>query len=145
MTPARTSVINSTAYDEYDVISHVEGAITWSLDDVGLDRDEAIAAMLLRAFRWGDWDAVPFVKAITTGTHDPEDPYWVNDSAAAAELRTERHAACFRIVKSSDNGELALPPIPAPDAFDQFEAQKIEALRGFRSADQQATSVWSTP
>ncbi|MEW2068434.1 hypothetical protein [Streptomyces sp. NPDC007346] len=121
----QTCPVSQDSHD-YDVISYIEGATEWGLDDVGLSRDEAVAAMLLRAFRWGDWDAVPFIKAITTGAHDPEEPYWVNDAFTAAERRAECHPACFRIVRSNDDGKPAPPPIPAPDAFGQFEARKVE-------------------
>lgn len=122
-------MINRSGRDDYDVTSYVEGGTAWGLADVGLDRDEAIAAMLLRAFRWGDWDAVPFVKAIVSGTHDPEVPYWVNDSSSAHERRTERHAACFRIARSGDGGEWSPPAIPGPGAWDEFEQSKIDAMR----------------
>ncbi|MFE3378786.1 hypothetical protein [Streptomyces anulatus] len=133
-------------HDDYDVVSYIEEATEWSLDDVGLPRDEAVAAMLLRAFRWGDWDAVPFIKAITTGTHDPEAPYWVNDSATAAELHTERHPACFRIVRSTDDGEPALLPVPAPDAYGQFEGRKVEAMRAVTGTERPpAASERSAP
>ncbi|WP_228994737.1 hypothetical protein [Streptomyces sp. DH8] len=138
--PRRNAPLPQDNHD-YDVISYVEGADKWGLDDVGLARDEAVATMLLRAFRWGDWDAVPFIKAITTGAHDPEVPYWVNDSATAAERRVERRPACFRIARSVDDGKPALPPTPAPDAFHQFEARKVEALRRTNGAEQQSTAT----
>ncbi|MFC8723697.1 hypothetical protein [Streptomyces bacillaris] len=135
-------MINRDSHD-CDVISYREGATEWSLDDVGLSRDDAVATMLLRAVRWGDWDAVPFIKAITTGA-DPEEPYWVNDSVTAAERHVECHPACFRIVRSTGDGPRTLPPVPGPDAYDQFEARKVEAMRAATGTEQQTTVPGTT-
>jgi hypothetical protein len=58
---------------EYEVLSWTEHSKRWGLDDVGLDREEAIAHMIMRAMRMDEWNAVQILTRILKG-FDPETP-----------------------------------------------------------------------
>lgn len=58
---------------EYDVLSWSPRSARWGLDDIGLDREEAIAHMVMRAMRWDEWNAVALLTRILRGA-DPEVP-----------------------------------------------------------------------
>ena len=50
----------------------------WSLADVGIPRETAIAHMVMRAMRLNEWAGVDFLEAILKGA-DPEKPYLIRD------------------------------------------------------------------
>ena len=96
------SVDGNDKEQDYDVLSWQPGDSKWGLADVGLSRNSAIAHMVLRATRWGDWGGAYLLTDILDGRADPETPHRVPDE------EFER-AAWFCIVRSDG----PLPPLPS--------------------------------
>lgn len=53
----------------------------WSLDDIGLDRHGATAAMIKRAMAYLEWEAELFLADILAGRADPETPKLLGEGA----------------------------------------------------------------
>ena len=72
-----------TATPDYNVASRSEDALPgsrWGLDDIGLDREEAVAALIKRAMRWDETSAQQWLVEILKGQADPTVPRLVQSS-----------------------------------------------------------------
>jgi hypothetical protein len=68
----RSTVLRSLT--AFNVHSAAPGAPRWSLDDVGLSREAALAHCMMRACRWDEWGAVNWLGNVLSGHTDPEAP-----------------------------------------------------------------------
>lgn len=87
--------------DGFNVHSAAPGAPRWSLDDVGLSREAAIAHCMMRACRWDEWGAVNWLANVLAGHTDP----------GAPALLPETEDRGPRWVMIWPEGK-ALPPVP---------------------------------
>ncbi|MEU3220030.1 hypothetical protein [Streptomyces sp. NPDC006971] len=97
---------------DYEVVSRSEDAPAgspWGLDDIGMDRERAVAALIKRAMRWDEPSAEQWLTEILQGQADPEVPRLLQSSEI---LWDESSTACtgrwFCIVKEGQT-----PPGPA--------------------------------
>lgn len=58
----------------------------WGLAEIGLNREWAIANMVMRAMRHVEWRGELFLRDILEGSVDPEQPYLVNDEETGIYL-----------------------------------------------------------
>lgn len=75
----------------------------WSLAEVGINREWAIANMVMRAMRHVEWRGELFLRDILEGTAEPEQPYLINDEESGVYLwfcivRVDREPPAFPTV-----------------------------------------------
>ncbi len=73
----------STVYKDGAVIRR---DTKWSLNDVGLSREEAIANMAMRAMRHVEWLGTLLIRDILEGKADPGQPYLIRDEETGVYL-----------------------------------------------------------
>ncbi|MFF4179700.1 hypothetical protein [Streptomyces sp. NPDC001750] len=107
--------MNATA--DYDAVSRPEDAPAgsrWSLDDIGMDRERAVAALIKRAMHWDETSAEQWLTEILQGQADPEVPRLLQSSEI---LWDESSTVCpgmwFCIVQ---DGQTPPEPAAAPEA-----------------------------
>lgn len=66
--------------------NETERGTEWSLAEVGINREWAIANMVTRVMRHVEWRAELLLRDILEGTADPEQPYLINDEESGVYL-----------------------------------------------------------